>query len=73
MLFLQAENTQVALTEESRSEGKIGFKAYKNYFRAGAHWFIIIVLILLNLAAQVSWGWVLYLRVVSYLFTWSLH
>ncbi|XP_040847172.1 ATP-binding cassette sub-family C member 4 isoform X2 [Ochotona curzoniae] len=51
----EAENTQVALTEESRSEGKIGFKAYKNYFRAGAHWFIIIVLILLNLAAQVAY------------------
>ncbi|XP_019827194.2 ATP-binding cassette sub-family C member 4 isoform X2 [Bos indicus] len=49
------ENIQVTLTEESRSEGKVGFKAYKNYFTAGAHWFIIIFLILVNLAAQVSY------------------
>lgn len=27
-----AENTQAAQPEESRSEGRIGFKAYKNYF-----------------------------------------
>ena len=50
----KTENIQVTLTEETRSEGKVGFKAYKNYFTAGAHWFIIIFLILVNLAAQVS-------------------
>ena len=50
----KTENIQVTLTEESRSEGKVGFKAYKNYFTAGAHWFIIIFLILVNLATQVS-------------------
>ncbi|XP_042110921.1 ATP-binding cassette sub-family C member 4 isoform X2 [Ovis aries] len=49
------ENIQVTLTEETRSEGKVGFKAYKNYFTAGAHWFIIIFLILVNLAAQVAY------------------
>uniref|UniRef100_A0A480TU85 Multidrug resistance-associated protein 4 isoform X1 n=1 Tax=Sus scrofa TaxID=9823 RepID=A0A480TU85_PIG len=49
------ENIQVALPEESRSEGEVGFKAYKNYFTAGAHWFIIIFLILVNVAAQVSY------------------
>ncbi|OWK00967.1 hypothetical protein Celaphus_00016720, partial [Cervus elaphus hippelaphus] len=49
------ENIQVTLTEETRLEGKVGFKAYKNYFTAGAHWFIIIFLILVNLAAQVSY------------------
>ncbi|XP_075419651.1 ATP-binding cassette sub-family C member 4 [Tenrec ecaudatus] len=47
------EPVQVALTEESRSEGKIGLKAYKNYFAAGAHWLVIIFLILLNVAALV--------------------
>ncbi|XP_046310887.1 ATP-binding cassette sub-family C member 4 isoform X3 [Marmota monax] len=49
------ENAQAVQPEESRSEGKIGFKAYKNYFTAGASWFIIIFLILLNMAAQVSY------------------
>ncbi|XP_028724042.1 multidrug resistance-associated protein 4 [Peromyscus leucopus] len=47
------ENAQAAQPEESRSEGKVGFKAYKNYFTAGASWFFIIFLILLNMAAQV--------------------
>lgn len=41
-------------SEASRSEGKVGFKAYKNYFTAGASWFVIIFLILLNIAAQVN-------------------
>ena len=50
----KTENIQVTLTEETRSEGKVGFKAYKNYFTAGAHWFIIIFLILMNIAAQVN-------------------
>lgn len=45
---------QVAVSEESRSEGKVGLKAYKNYFIAGAHWFIIIFLILINIVAQVN-------------------
>nr|KAF6372757.1 ATP binding cassette subfamily C member 4 [Pipistrellus kuhlii] len=49
------ENVQVAVAEESRSEGKIGLKAYKNYFIAGAHWFTIILLILVNIVAQLSY------------------
>lgn len=49
----QAENTQATQPEESRSEGRIGFKAYKNYFTAGASWFFIIFLVLLNMAGQV--------------------
>ncbi|CAH6822297.1 Abcc4 [Phodopus roborovskii] len=48
-----AEDTQAVQPEESRSEGKVGFKAYKNYFAAGASWVFIIFLILLNVAAQV--------------------
>ncbi|XP_054442451.1 ATP-binding cassette sub-family C member 4 isoform X2 [Pteronotus mesoamericanus] len=47
------ESIQVTLPEESRSEGKIGLKAYRNYFTAGANWFIIIVLVLVNIMAQV--------------------
>nr|XP_045001464.1 ATP-binding cassette sub-family C member 4 [Jaculus jaculus] len=47
------ENVQVTQSEESRSEGKVGLKAYKNYFTAGASWFTIIFLFLLNMAAQV--------------------
>ncbi|XP_004626306.1 multidrug resistance-associated protein 4 isoform X1 [Octodon degus] len=49
------ENMQAAQSEESRSEGQVGFKAYKNYFAAGASWFIIIFLTLLNMAAQVAY------------------
>ena len=32
----------------------VGFKIYKNCFRAGAHWLIIVFLILINVAAQVN-------------------
>ncbi|KAM7110971.1 ATP-binding cassette sub-family C member 4 isoform 8-T14 [Molossus nigricans] len=49
------ENVQVAVSEESRSAGKVGFKAYKNYFTAGAHWVVIILLILVNIVAQVAY------------------
>ncbi|XP_024611054.1 multidrug resistance-associated protein 4 isoform X7 [Neophocaena asiaeorientalis asiaeorientalis] len=49
------ENIQVTLSEESRLEGKVGFKAYKNYFTAGAHWLIILFLIPVNIAAQVAY------------------
>uniref|UniRef100_A0A8B9Y3L4 Multidrug resistance-associated protein 4 n=1 Tax=Bos mutus grunniens TaxID=30521 RepID=A0A8B9Y3L4_BOSMU len=48
------ENIQHTLSEARRLEGKVGFKTYKNYFRAGAHWSVIIFLILVNIAAQVS-------------------
>ncbi|XP_061290380.1 ATP-binding cassette sub-family C member 4-like [Bos javanicus] len=49
------ENIQHTLSEERRLEGKVGFKTYKNYFRAGAHWSVIIFLILVNIAAQVAY------------------
>ncbi|XP_015446388.1 multidrug resistance-associated protein 4 isoform X3 [Pteropus alecto] len=48
-------NMQVTLTEESRSEGKVGMKAYKSYFTAGAHWFILIFLLLITVLAQVAY------------------
>ena len=37
-------------------EGKVGFKTYANYFTAGAHWSVIIFLILVNIAAQARKG-----------------
>ncbi|XP_023582462.1 ATP-binding cassette sub-family C member 4 isoform X3 [Trichechus manatus latirostris] len=49
------ENVQATLSEESRSEGKVGLKAYKSYFAAGAHWLIIVFLMLLNAAALVAY------------------
>ncbi|XP_057563457.1 ATP-binding cassette sub-family C member 4-like [Hippopotamus amphibius kiboko] len=50
-----AENIQVTLSLESRLEGKVGFKTYENYFTASTHRFIIIFLILVNIAAQVAY------------------
>ncbi|XP_053420094.1 ATP-binding cassette sub-family C member 4 isoform X2 [Nycticebus coucang] len=49
------DNVQATLPEENRLEGKVGFKAYKNYLKAGAHWTVIIFLILLNIAAHVAY------------------
>ncbi|XP_045834036.1 ATP-binding cassette sub-family C member 4 isoform X2 [Meles meles] len=49
------ENIPAAVSEESRLEGKVGFKAYKNYLMAGAHWLVIVFLILLNVIAQVAY------------------
>ncbi|OWK00872.1 hypothetical protein Celaphus_00016748, partial [Cervus elaphus hippelaphus] len=41
--------------QDERSAGKVSFKTYKNYFTSGAHWFIILFLILVNVAAQVAY------------------
>ncbi|KAI4565339.1 hypothetical protein MJT46_009682 [Ovis ammon polii x Ovis aries] len=49
------ENIQVVLPLEGHLEGKVDFKTYKNYFTAGAHWPVIIFLILANIAAQVAY------------------
>ncbi|KAM9674934.1 ATP-binding cassette sub-family C member 4-like isoform 2-T3 [Dama dama] len=51
----ETENIQVILPLEDHLEGKVGFKTYKNYFTAGADWSVIIFLILVNIAAQVSY------------------
>ena len=48
------ENIHVILPLEDRLVGRVGFKSYENYVTAGAHWFIIIFLILVNIAAQVN-------------------
>ncbi|KAM6446472.1 ATP-binding cassette sub-family C member 4 isoform 1-T1 [Liasis olivaceus] len=44
-----------ALPEESRSEGKIGFTIYKKYFSAGTNYFVIFILLVLNVLAQVTY------------------
>nr|XP_057907957.1 multidrug resistance-associated protein 4 isoform X1 [Doryrhamphus excisus] len=43
------------LVEESRAEGSIGMKLYMKYLRAGASIFILLVLLLLNILAQVAY------------------
>ncbi|XP_067459761.1 ATP-binding cassette sub-family C member 4-like isoform X3 [Thunnus thynnus] len=40
--------------EESRSEGNVGLHMYVRYFRAGANFLVLLVLILLNLIAHVT-------------------
>uniref|UniRef100_A0AAQ4RIZ8 ATP binding cassette subfamily C member 4 (PEL blood group) n=1 Tax=Gasterosteus aculeatus aculeatus TaxID=481459 RepID=A0AAQ4RIZ8_GASAC len=40
--------------EESRSEGNVGLRLYVRYFRAGANFLVLSVLILLNALAHVS-------------------
>ncbi|XP_069457984.1 ATP-binding cassette sub-family C member 4-like isoform X2 [Ovis canadensis] len=49
------EDILVILPLEDYSKGQVGCKTCKNYFTAGAHWFIIIFLILMNIAAQVAY------------------
>uniref|UniRef100_A0A663F6D4 Multidrug resistance-associated protein 4 n=1 Tax=Aquila chrysaetos chrysaetos TaxID=223781 RepID=A0A663F6D4_AQUCH len=49
-----AENALAAVPEESRSEGKINFKVYRKYFTAGANYFVILILLIFNILAQVS-------------------
>ncbi|XP_067890479.1 multidrug resistance-associated protein 4 isoform X2 [Heterodontus francisci] len=52
---LPGEFKHSAVPEESRSEGSVGFKIYKKYFLAGASGFMVLVVIILNLLAQVSY------------------
>lgn len=40
--------------EENRSEGNVGLYMYVKYFRAGANFLVLLVLILLNAIAHVS-------------------
>ncbi|NWH79683.1 MRP4 protein, partial [Piaya cayana] len=50
-----AENTLATVPEESRSEGKISFKVYRKYFTAGANYFVIFILLIFNILAQVAY------------------
>ncbi|XP_025056143.1 multidrug resistance-associated protein 4 isoform X4 [Alligator sinensis] len=52
---LCTEPVLTAVPEESRSEGKINFKIYRKYFSAGANYFIIFILLFLNVLAQVAY------------------
>ncbi|NXQ70784.1 MRP4 protein, partial [Quiscalus mexicanus] len=49
------ENALTAVPEESRHEGKINFKVYRKYFSAGANYFVIFILLLFNILAQVAY------------------
>ncbi|NXR35906.1 MRP4 protein, partial [Zosterops hypoxanthus] len=49
------ENALAAVPEESRHEGKISFKVYRKYFTAGANYFVIFILIVFNILAQVAY------------------
>ncbi|KAM3608366.1 uncharacterized protein V6R79_023940 [Siganus canaliculatus] len=40
--------------EESRSEGNVGLRIYVKYFRAGANFLVLLVLVLLNILAQIT-------------------
>uniref|UniRef100_A0A8C4INZ7 Multidrug resistance-associated protein 4 n=1 Tax=Dicentrarchus labrax TaxID=13489 RepID=A0A8C4INZ7_DICLA len=44
------------LAEESRSEGNVGLRMYVKYFRAGANFLVLLVLILLNALAHCADG-----------------
>uniref|UniRef100_A0A7M4G370 Multidrug resistance-associated protein 4 n=1 Tax=Crocodylus porosus TaxID=8502 RepID=A0A7M4G370_CROPO len=52
---LCTEPVLTAVPEESRLEGKINFKIYRKYFSAGANYFIIFILLFLNVLAQVAY------------------
>lgn len=51
------------MVEETRSEGTIGFRMYWKYFRAGANVIMLVLLVLVNLLAQVK-GIAVLLRIV---------
>uniref|UniRef100_A0A8B9S7F4 Multidrug resistance-associated protein 4 n=1 Tax=Apteryx owenii TaxID=8824 RepID=A0A8B9S7F4_APTOW len=55
LILKDVENALAALPEESRSEGKINFKVYRKYFTAGANYFVIFILSLFNILAQVAY------------------
>nr|XP_009665672.1 PREDICTED: multidrug resistance-associated protein 4 isoform X2 [Struthio camelus australis] len=55
LILKDAESALAAMPEESRSEGKINFKVYRKYFTAGANYFVIFILLLFNILAQVAY------------------
>lgn len=52
MLFSQAETVHT-MAEESRAQGTIGMSLYVKYLRAGASIVFLLMVILVNLLAQV--------------------
>ncbi|KAI5613509.1 multidrug resistance-associated protein 4 [Silurus asotus] len=51
---LPEEHVQT-MSDESRSEGNIGFRMYMKYLNAGVSAFVLLILVLLNLLAQTSY------------------
>ncbi|XP_028288222.1 ATP-binding cassette sub-family C member 4 [Parambassis ranga] len=51
---LPAEKVQTVV-EESRAQGTIGLSLYVKYLRAGANFVVLLIVILINLLAQVSY------------------
>ncbi|KAJ7421392.1 multidrug resistance-associated protein 4 [Willisornis vidua] len=60
------ENAVAAVPEESRHEGKISFKVYRKYFSAGANYFVIFILLVFNILAQMILVFVPLLLKVAY-------
>ncbi|KAM9321307.1 ATP-binding cassette sub-family C member 4 [Gastrophryne carolinensis] len=52
---LPTEPVLTAVPEESRSEGTVGFKVYRKYFLAGASYFMLFILFMLNILSQVAY------------------
>lgn len=52
MFSEQAETVQT-VPEESRAEGNIGLKLYVQYLRSGASVAVLLVVLFINIAAQV--------------------
>ncbi|XP_069614144.1 ATP-binding cassette sub-family C member 4 isoform X2 [Ranitomeya imitator] len=52
---LPTEPVLTAVQEEIRSEGTVGFKVYKKYFLSGSSYFMLFILFLLNILAQVTY------------------
>lgn len=48
----QGETVQT-VPEESRAEGNIGLKIYAQYLRSGANVVVLLVVLLINIVAQV--------------------
>lgn len=54
--------------EEHRSEGNIGLRMYVKYFKAGANFLVLLVLVLLNALAHVSLSSTIDLMTIFYQF-----
>lgn len=52
LLCEQVETVQT-VPEESRAQGNIGLKLYAQYLRSGANVFVLLVVLLMNIVAQV--------------------
>ncbi|KAM4788296.1 ATP-binding cassette sub-family C member 4 isoform 9-T9 [Cyanocitta cristata] len=72
LILKDGENALAAVPEESRHEGKINFKVYRKYFTAGANYFVIFILLVFNILAQMILYLPLLLKVAYVLQDWWL-